>query len=136
MLDPDQTERLVNLFLSLRWPLKEDDGSESPKLKAFGEVLSQLDDVGRELLLTITEDFFWHVLAQYDKSAATVANDLALNHIPVGATVVLLPLIKKEDIGQIKSPSLALPLLRDELKAVGAARELEDLRLGSIRTGQ
>ena len=69
MLKPEQVERLVSMFEALGWAVKE-AGRDSERFGTFLRLLTELDDEGRDLLLTITQDFYDHYLALYSRSSA------------------------------------------------------------------
>lgn len=107
--------RLVELFEALRWSVREADGVESARLTLFRELLHELDAEEKELILTITADFYLHALDSYQASAARLADMVAVSLVDGHDFVVALPLQRPKDVGLPKSAGLALYLLRHEL---------------------
>lgn len=120
MVDLATLDRLKSLFDALYWPVRSTGGSTSELFSSFVALLDELDVDGRELLLTITQDFLRHTLELYDRSTIDLVDKL-VSTIPPGATVVLLPLINPANAGEIKSHGMASYLVKYEVLSRAAA---------------
>lgn len=105
-LTPSLIKRLRKLFQRQDWPIHSEDDEFEEEESVFDKyclILSHLDNEEQDLLLTLTEDFFYCPSFKYKPLIKKALQKISPEKIGTCKEVFLLPLVAPKDIGKVKS---------------------------------
>lgn len=103
-LTPGVIKRLRQIFHKLGWKINPDDFDEDESIfDKYCLMLSHLDDEEKDLILTLTEEFFLCSSIEYRGMIKTALGLIPLDTIKSCKEVYLVPLIATKDFGKVKS---------------------------------
>ena len=91
---------VYDIFMSNGWNVR----AESKEvLKNYLELLSNLESEQRELILDLTKRYVWITYSQYEELFFQVIEQIDIERVENCSRIVVLPIIRPEDVGKVKS---------------------------------